>query len=419
MLRCARLRPRQDIRSGRERFEAPQLRGDRGGPKRRRAVVPARRRLKMDALTSRRRGAPRVVIAHEWLTNMAGSEAVVKQLCEVFPTATLIFGVADPALAEREFPGREYKSLLSPRLPGILQHWQRYAPVLIAAWRQQRVDCDLLIISSHFAAQQLAVKNEASLVVYYHSPMRFAWRMDLERGRFPRGLAPIVEKSLPILQRVDRRAGQVPGIKLANSKATAERVWAAYGVTARVVPPPVGREMITNALDKAPTRSHFLVFGRLVAYKRADIAVEACTRMNLPLIVAGAGPQERRLRNMAGPSVTFVGQVCDSAKWELLRGARALLFPGEEDFGIVPVEALAVGTPVIALGRGGVLDSVAHLDTGVLYSDDSVTGLENAITQFLGAGPFKVERLRAQAAQFSDVMFRTRFLDAVSGGSKL
>ena len=360
-----------------------------------------------------------MVIAHEWLTNMAGSEAVVKQLCEVFPQATLMFGVADPALAEREFPGRKYKSVLSPRLPGILQHWQRYAPVLIAAWRQQRVDCDLLIVSSHFAAQQLAVKNEASLVVYYHSPMRFAWRMDLERGRFPRGVAPIVERSLPILQRVDRRAGQRPGIKLANSRATADRVWDAYGVTARVVSPPVGPEMTASAIDEATPRSHFLVFGRLVAYKRDDIAIEACTKMNLPLIVAGTGPEECRLRAIAGPSVTFVGHVTDSRKWELLRGARALLFPGEEDFGIVPVEALAVGTPVIALGRGGVLDSVAHMDTGVLYSDDSVTGLETAITEFMGAGPFDVERLRARAEQFSDVMFRTRFLDAVSHDSNV
>jgi glycosyltransferase involved in cell wall biosynthesis len=177
--------------------------------------------------------------------------------------------------------------------------------------------------------------------------------------------------------------------------------------------------MTASAIDEATPRSHFLVFGRLVAYKRPDIAIEACTKMNLPLIVAGTGPEECRLRAIAGPSVTFVGHVTDSRKWELLRGARALLFPGEEDFGIVPVEALAVGTPVIALGRGGVLDSVAHMDTGVLYSDDSVTGLETAITEFMGAGPFDVERLRARAEQFSDVMFRTRFLDAVSHDSNV
>lgn len=333
---------------------------------------------------TQRTSGPRVVVAHEWVTNFAGSEAVVDRLLRLFPDATLVAGVVDPGLVASRWPGLRVTSLLSPRLPGVLTHWQRYAPLLLRAWSAVTIDCDILVCSSHFASHGAAAGTTAGVrLSYYHTPMRLAWRPDLEGGRLPAPARAASGPALSVLRAVDRRRAQHVTHPISNSGAIRVRLRDAYGRDSAVVNPPVDVHRFGD-LRRAPA-GYYLVFGRLVSYKRVDIAIAACTRLGLPLVVAGSGPMADELRRLAGPTVRFVDPVDDATRLELFTGARALLFPGEEDFGIVPAEAIAAGVPVVAYGAGGVLDYMTDR-TGTLVPEQTVEAFTEVLRTFHRSG---------------------------------
>lgn len=358
------------------------------------------------------------VLAHEWLVSAAGSDKVAARIVHALGIDEVITAFSDPAIARALLGDVRVRNLWTNHLPGVADARMAYAPAILAAWAGCKVgNAELLISNAHFGATGAGRRFDGPHVAMCHSPMRYAWRTDLESDRLT-GVAGRVGRAIvPTLQRFDRRSADSVSLFLGNSSSIVRRIEDAYGRPAAVVHPVVDVDHFTDLSDglvHARSGGHYLCFGRLVAYKRVDLAVRACTARSLPLVVAGAGPELAGLREIAGPTVTFEEQVCDARYRELLGGSRALLFPGEEDFGIVPVEAMAAGVPVIAFGRGGALDTIVDGVTGVLFPEQTVDSLVGAI-ELLEATTFDVAKLRTQADCFRPEVFDERLRSVVNG----
>jgi glycosyltransferase involved in cell wall biosynthesis len=352
----------------------------------------------------------RVAVVHEWLTIPGGSEKVVVAILELVPQAELFTSVYDPAQWTPAITSRRVHTSFLDRLPGARRHYQRLLPLMDAAFRSfDLTDFDLVISSNHACAKNVRTPPNVLHICYCHTPMRYAWDgsfLEAERlALLERSLVPL---GTAWLRRVDRRRAAGPDVFVANSRYVAGRIQAFYGRASRVIHPPVAIErFLATARDPGDA---YLFFGRVVPYKRADLAVAACERLGRRLIVAGTGRDLDRLRALASSRVEFVGHVHDDEVPALLARARALLFPGIEDFGIVPVEAQAAGVPVIAHELGGVQDSVLDGKTGVLYRPGTVEGLCAAIERF-EALELEESAIRANALRFAPEHFSDAFGD--------
>jgi glycosyltransferase involved in cell wall biosynthesis len=357
---------------------------------------------------------PRVAIAHEWLTVPGGSEQVVLAILELLPHAELFTSVYDPSPWPEAITARQVHASFVDRLPHARRNYAKYLPLMDAAFRSfDLTGFDLVVSSNHACAKNVRTPAGALHVCYCHTPMRYAWDRsflnDERLGRAARLLAPV---GAAWLRRVDRRRARGPHIFVANSSNVAGRIRESYGRDSYVIHPPVN---VDRLLDRPREESDaYLVFGRLVPYKRADIAVAACERLGRRLIVAGEGRDLDRLRSLSPRHTEFVGHVPEADVPGLLARARALLFPGIEDFGIVPVEAQAAGLPVIAHGVGGVLDSVIDGETGVLYRPGSVEGLCAAIERFEQLN-FDQAAIRANSRRFAPEIFANAFGELLAG----
>ena len=354
---------------------------------------------------------PRVAVVHEWLTIPGGSEQVVEELLEMFPQAELFCSIYDPAPWPPTITERPVHASYLNRVPGAKAHYQRLLPLMDRAYRSFDLSgFDLILSSNHAFAKNVRTPPGALHVCYCHTPMRYAWDQDFlegeEVGRVARLALPLL---LSRLRRQDLRGAAGPDVLVANSRHVAARIERCYGRAAEVVNPPVDVQHYLG-MPRAP-EDFYLVFGRVVPYKRVDLAVAACASLGLPLKVAGDGRALDAVRAGAPPggSVEFLGRVSERERDELLSGARALLFPGEEDFGIVPVEAQAAGVPVIAYGVGGAAETVLDGRTGVLFDESTATGMVGAIERFEGL------RLDAQDARENARRFgRERFRDELA-----
>jgi glycosyltransferase involved in cell wall biosynthesis len=343
----------------------------------------------------------RVSLVHEWLTNMAGSEKVVGALRRTFPGAS----VSTSLFYEPEFPGWE------PVHTTPLQRFAtrrgahvRVLPLIPPAMRRLRVpDADLVITSFHSFALNARVPEGTPHLVYCHTPPRFLWARDQLAGE--RGLARgwLTGLAAGVLRPGDRRRSRRPTAFIANSTAVADRIRRAYDREAAVVHPPVEVERF-RAARGTPVGDYFVVFSRLVPYKRVDLAVAAFAELGWPLVVAGEGRGRAALEAQAPDNVRFVGRVGDEELPGLLAGARALVFPGEEDFGITLVEAMAAGTPVVAYGVGGALDSVEPGRSGVLFAEQDVAGVVAAVRE-ADATPWDRGDIAESALRFREDRF--------------
>jgi glycosyltransferase involved in cell wall biosynthesis len=289
---------------------------------------------------------------------------------------------------------------------------QPYLPLMPMALEQ--IDLrgyDLVISSESGPAKGVIAPPEAVHVCYCHSPMRYAW--DLypqylsEAGAFTRfAMRPLMH----YLRLWDQASAQRPDAIIANSEHTRRRVSKYWRREAVVIPPPVDSERFARARASIPVGDYYLCAGQLMGYKRVDLAVDAFTRLGLPLVVAGTGPELASLRRRAGSTIRFLGWTPDDALARTIAGCRALVFPGEEDFGIVPVEAMAAGRPVIAYRRGGALDSVVDGETGLFFDEQTVDSLAAAVQRFDAEfDRFDPNNIAEHAARFDRGHFKARF----------
>lgn len=351
----------------------------------------------------------RVAIAHDWLVTYAGSERVVEQLLAMYPDAPVTTTLLRPDRLP-ELLGRAEPSFLQ-RLPGAVDHHEWTLPLMPLAWRARPPlsDVDVVVSSSHACAKAVRVADGIPHLSYCHTPMRYAWDFDGEKARFPGPTRLPARALMAGFRRWDRRTSNRVTRFVANSSAVADRIHRFYGRTAEVVHPPVDTEHFTPGGERG---EDFLYVGRLVGYKRADLAVEAFADLPHRLIVVGDGHLGAELRARATPNVTFLGKVDDATLLGLYRRCRAMVFPADEDFGISMAEAQACGTPVISVDRGGALDIVDPGVTGWLVPSDDVAALRAAVRR-AAATPLDPAEVRTRAEAFSFDTFRRRMGAAV------
>ena len=353
---------------------------------------------------------PKVALIHDWLTGMRGGEKVLEAICELYPDAPIytlvhVRGSVSPAI-ERH---RIRRSTVQ-WLPRAGELYRNYLPLFPAAVELFDLDrYDLVISSSHCAVKSVIRNPAATHVCYCHSPMRYAW--DQFNAYFgPEQVGGARSRLLrPIMARLARwdaaTAGRVDRF-VANSQYVAGRIRRYYNRGSAVVYPPVDTTFY-RLPDPArrPIDPRFLVVSALVPYKRLDVAIAACRQAAVPLRIVGRGPEEASLRRLAGPDVEFLGWRSDQDIRDLYAASTAVLLPGVEDFGMVPVEAQACGTPVVALGQGGACETVQDGVTGILVHDNSAAAFADGLARAQSTA-FDPVVIRQHAARFS----RERFL---------
>lgn len=354
-------------------------------------------------------------IVADWLPTYGGAERVISALHELWPTAAIHTTVAAPEKLPRALASADIRTSKSlQRMFRLLGKHQVLLPWMPQA--MEKIDCtgsDVVFSSSHAIGKGVIPPSTAVHVCYCHTPMRYAWEMEDEYlkdfgVRWP--LKKFVKKQLKRLRRWDLSTAKRVDHFIANSTETQKRIQRIYGRDAIVIPPPVGANFFTDT--KTKPGEYFLAMGRLVPYKRFDLLIELANRLKLPLKIGGTGGEMAKLKAMAGDTVEFLGFVPDEALPSLYSGAKALLFPQMEDAGIVPMEAQACGTPVIAYGAGGVLDVVKDGQTGVFAKEQTVDAFQEAVQKFQSLS-FDRAAIRAHATQFHEDAFKRRIAETV------
>ncbi|GHT83680.1 glycosyl transferase [Spirochaetia bacterium] len=342
----------------------------------------------------------KVAVIHYWLVNMRGGEKVLEALLEMFPQADVYTHVYNPSGVSDLINSHRVSTSYIQKLPFAKKLYQNYMPLMPNALKGFNLqDYDLIISSESGPAKGVVPNPDAYHICYCHSPMRYLW--DMYHDYF-QGANPVVRffmnRLIPGLRLWDIASANLVDRFIANSRYVAQRIRRYYNREADIVFPPVAIEKYLS-LERKP-EDFYLFFGQLTGYKRADIAIEACIASGRKLVVAGAGAKDRTIRKYKKSGlITFLGRISDEEIRDLFSRARALLFPGIEDFGIIPVEANAAGCPVIAYCKGGVLDTVKENVTGIFFDEQTPAALVGAM-----------EKFEAMEAQFSG---RTPFTNHV------
>jgi glycosyltransferase involved in cell wall biosynthesis len=343
---------------------------------------------------------------------MRGGEKVLDAICELYPEAPLYTLVHIPGSVSKRIEGRRISSSLAQRLPGAQRFYRQYLPLFPAAVEMFDLDgYDLVISTSHCAVKSVIRPGRAVHVSYCHSPMRYAWDQFNEYFG-PARLGPAASRVLRTVMagiaRWDASTAARVDRYVANSSYVADRIRRYYNRESTVVYPPVDTAFYRPDDSQRQPDSGFLVVSALVPYKRLEVAIDACGRLGAPLRIVGTGPDRARLQALAGSNVQFLGWRSDEDLRDLYRRAEAVLLPGVEDFGMVPVEAQACGCPVVALAAGGTRETVMDGQTGVLVDDGSVDGFTGGLERVRQIA-FDPATLRRHAARFGREQFLTGF----------
>lgn len=358
----------------------------------------------------------RTAIIHYWIIAERGGEKVVRALCDLFPDAVIFTHVADRDLVARLYPGHEIRTTFISRLPFAQKQYQRYLPLMPLALEELDLsEFDLVLSSESGPAKGVIAPPTATHICYCHSPMRYIWD---HYHLYRRNAGIVARYAFPIIAHRMRQWDVTTAARVdhfvANSGFVASRIQKYYRRTADVAYPPVDVEQFqrTPARIDAAWRDAYLWVGQLTAYKNPAIAIDAANALGVKLIVIGDGDMAPALKARAKDNIHFLGRADDETVRRAYASCRALVFPGEEDFGMTPIEAMAAGTPVIALNRGGATETVVAEKTGVLYDDDSVDGLTAAVRQFESMEKaFDRDAISHHAEKFNVAAFKKRMLE--------
>ncbi len=364
---------------------------------------------------------PKIAIVADWLTNMGGAERVVLALHEAFPDAPIYTSTYVPEKMPA-FAGLDVRTTRLQHLPGPLRKLHKFFPMQrVRAFRDLDLsEYDIIISSSSAEAKQVRKTRPGQIhICYCHTPIRYYWshydeyRRDPGFGKLNWLIRLVMPFFVPPLRKADYEAAQNVDVFIANSTEVQKRIKKYYDKPSTVIHPPVDVNRFTPARERG---DYYVTLGRQVPYKRIDLAVAAATELSIPLKVFGDGSEHQRLVDIAGPTVEFytdrMTDASDQAVTDALNHARGAIFPAEEDFGIVAVEALAAGAPVIALDRGGAKDIVDEGESGVLFRDQTTESLTNAI-HYAEKHTFLPGTCRRKAKRFDKSLFITKIRKVV------
>lgn len=369
------------------------------------------------------RRTQQVVLVHDWLTGMRGGEKCLEPVCRRWPDSRLITVLHKRGSVSSDIEGMQIQTSLLNRLPRVDRYYRYLLPVMpfVAGWK---IDpADLVLSFSHCVAKSAVPPPGVPHVCYNFTPMRYAWHMKdsyfRRGGLFGRMKAVAIDRLMSALREWDRRTSHRVTHFIAISKYIQRRIRDCYDRESTVIYPPVDTEFYSPT--GVPREDFYLVVSALAPYKRFDLAVDACRKLGKPLVVIGSGQELARLKATAGNGISFLGWQSDEVIRDYLRRARALLFPGEEDFGIVPLEAQGCGCPVIGFGRGGLTETVRPIGsgpepTGVFFDEQTVDAAAEAIERFeRDADRFDPRAARRQAVHFRKERFESELFDYLEG----
>ncbi len=366
----------------------------------------------------------KTAIVHEWFVNYAGSEKVVESFTNIWQDADVfaLVDFLDDKQREIVLKGKYAKTSLIQKLPFAKKRHRNYIPLFpFAIERLDLSKYDLIISSSHSVTKGIKTKPNQLHISYCHSPMRYAWdnaELYLSQANMSKGLKGLAAKSvINYLRKWDLKTASRPNFLIANSKFISEKIKRIYNRNSTVIYPPVDVNKLNYVKEKS---DYYLTASRLVPYKRVDLIVEAFSSMeNKKLKVIGSGPELNRIKNLSSANIEFLGYKDDEELKDLMQHARAFVFAAEEDFGITVVEAMACGTPVLALNKGGTAETVVNQKTGILFESQTIDSIKKAISEFEGKeNLFSPEIIAEHAQQFSRDIFEKRILDFINDKSE-
>jgi glycosyltransferase involved in cell wall biosynthesis len=357
----------------------------------------------------------RVLVVHEWLYTWAGSERALEQILAVFPQADLLVGVVTDHMRDYNAVTQRARESWLGRIPGARNHHRWFLPLQALAFAtQDTAQYDLVISSSHAFGKFVRRRPGGLHLCYCYSPPRYLWDMQsVYAAQSSVGQRSALRLAAPVLRRMDRLAARGVDHFVSISRYVSDRIRRSYGRHSDVVYPPVARRSMTDTVRGPRAEPYLLYLGRLVPYKRVDLAIVAAERLQMKLVVAGDGPERDRLERLGGEFTEFCGEVDESRAAALLDGCSAFVFCGEEDFGIALVEANAHGKPVVCYARGGALETMIPDVTATLFEHQNVEDVVAAVARCLEVR-WDASAMLANAARFTPDRFREGFARAVS-----
>lgn len=356
----------------------------------------------------------KVAIVHEWLTIYGGSERVTEIFHDIFPEAPIYCLVYDEDTMPKRFKNYDIRPTFVQKLPFAKKKYKAYLPIMPRAYEElDLTDYDLVISSSSACAKGVITRSDAIHICYCHTPTRYLWEFYYEYVRYmSKFKKAIISMFIHKLRIWDRLAADRVDKFIANSNYIAGRISKYYRRESTVIFPPVNTHLYDISSED---KDYYLIVSRLVTYKKIDLAIEAFNKLDLPLIIIGDGPEAEKLKKLSNANIKFLGRLTDEEIRDYYSKCKAFIFPGEEDFGITPVEAQASGRPVIAYGRGGALDTVIDGKTGIFFNDQTINSIINSIEKFESIGvEYSKNQIKEYSEKFSVARFKNEFNEYVN-----
>lgn len=356
----------------------------------------------------------RIALVHDYLNQYGGAERVLGALTEIFPEAPIYTLIYDKKIIENFFPGKKIRVSFLQKIPLVKSYHRFFPPLMpIAVEKFDLANYDLVISDSAAFAKGVITKPETLHICYCHTPIRYAWddsHKYIREFSMPSIFKVFIPFFMNYIRLWDREASFRVDKFICNSNFVAQRIKKYYRRDATVIYPPVDTKEFFPSKNKS--EGYFLMVGRLLPYKRFDIAIKAFNILDIPLKIIGDGPQMKKLKKLANWNIEFLNELSSDKLREYYQNCQALIFPQEEDFGIVALEVMACGKPVIAFRGGGALESIKEGETGVFFDEQTVDSLINAVKNF-NSSKFNPLKIRQHALKFDKEIFKKKIKDFV------